>query len=175
MAVNGKQKGNSFERNVANFLTDLYGEQFLRVPSSGALIGGKNVVRKNTLSEAQIRNFKGDIIPGDSFPKLNLECKSYADFPFHQLFSGQVKILDTWISQCVAVEDPGDLSMLIMKFNRKGQFVAVKFSTPGLRVINNFVYASDQHDVWIIMEHEQFWKLNADTVKNLCAADKLDK
>ncbi len=168
MAVNGKQKGNSFERSVADFLTKLYGEKFLRVPSSGAFIGGKNIVRKDVLSESQIRNFKGDIIPGESFPRLNLECKSYADFPFHQLFSGKVKILDTWISQCVSVEDQGDLSMLVMKFNRKGQYVAVRAEMVGLQCKNHLVYDSPTLGSWVIMEHGQFWELNADAVKNLC-------
>lgn len=167
MAVNGKQKGNSFERSVANFLTELYSEQFLRVPSSGAFIGGKNITRKDSLSEAQIRNCKGDIIPGESFPRLNIEAKSYADFPFHQLFTGKVKLLDTWIEQCVSVEDPGDLSLVIMKFNRKGQFVAIRYTTPGLTVENHLVYDSESHGSWIIMEHSAFWRLNSEVIKNL--------
>ena len=37
-----KAKGSGFEREVAKFLSDLYGESFIRAPGSGAYIGGKN-------------------------------------------------------------------------------------------------------------------------------------
>lgn len=168
MAVNGKQKGNSYERQVASFLSDLYGENFMRVPNSGAYVGGSNAIRKQMMSEAQIRSFKSDIIPGESFPRMNVEAKSYADFPFHQLFTGKVKILDTWIAQALTAEDEGDFTILTMKFNRKGQFVAVRYTTPGLRVENNLIYDSEEHGPWVIMEHSKFWALNSDTVKNLC-------
>ena len=41
-----KNKGKAFEREIANFLSDLYEESFTRVPYSGAFVGGKNAVRK---------------------------------------------------------------------------------------------------------------------------------
>lgn len=71
-----KIKGSGFEREVAKFLSDTYGESFIRNNSgSGAYIGGANHIRKNTLSEAQIRHAKGDIIPPkasqNSMQKLN--------------------------------------------------------------------------------------------------------
>ena len=126
MTSPSKVKGNSFERQTAQFLSKLYGESFIRAPGSGAYVGGNNQHRKQFLHEGQIRNFKGDIVPGQSFPKMNAECKSYKDFPFHQLFTGTVKILESWIGQCMDVADPGDFNIIIMKFNRKGTFVAVK-------------------------------------------------
>ena len=89
-----KAKGNSWERDVANHLSTLYGETFIRVPHSGAYIGGKNQFRKQFLHEGQIRSFKGDIVPGQSFSRLNIECKNYGEFPFHQLFTGDCKQLD---------------------------------------------------------------------------------
>ena len=45
MTSPSKAKGNSFERLVADFLSNLYGETFIRVPGSGAYVGGKNVHR----------------------------------------------------------------------------------------------------------------------------------
>jgi hypothetical protein len=170
MPSKAKNKGSGYERQVADFLTSLYGEKFLRAPGSGAYVGGKNSARKEFLHEGQIRTFKSDIVPGQSFPRMNIECKAYKDFPFHQLFTGNAKILDSWIQQATTAEDEGDLTMLCMKFDRKGQFVAVKFSTPGLTVVNNLVYDSPTHGSWVIMEHGQFWQLNAETVKKLCAA-----
>jgi hypothetical protein len=165
-----KAKGNSFERQTADFLSSLYGEKFIRAPGSGAYVGGKNIFRKDSLHESQIRNFKSDIVPGESFPKLNAECKSYKDFPFHQLFTGNVKILESWIDQCMTAADDGDFNIILMKFNRKGTYVAVAMTqaTAGLQLVRHINYSSIKHGQWIIMDHDAFWNLNADVVKQLC-------
>lgn len=166
-----KAKGNSFERVTAEFLSKLYGENFMRAPGSGAYIGGKNTARKQLLHEGQIRSFKGDIIPGQSFSKLNAECKSYKDFPFHQFFQGSIKVLDEWINQCMDVADPEDFNIIFMKFNRKGTFVAVQAQPnhTNLHFTRHFNYANLKHGHWFIMDHDLFWELNADAVKQLCA------
>lgn len=165
-----KAKGNSFERQTADFLTNLYGEKFIRAPGSGAYVGGKNVFRKDALHESQIRNFKSDIVPGESFPCLNAECKSYKDFPFHQLFSSEVKILESWIDQCTTAADPGDFNIILMKFNRKGTYVAVQINeeTAKLQFPRSIDYASKKNGTWTLMDHNTFWDLNADAVKELC-------
>lgn len=166
-----KSKGSGFEREIARFLSDLYKESFMRVQNSGAYIGGKNSFRKDSLSESQIRHSKGDIVPGESFPRLNVECKSYKDFPFHQLFLGQVKVLENWINQCMDVSDPGDFNIIFMKFNRKGTFVAAQFTdtdTTSNPQINSLIYKSNHHGNWLIMGQEEFFRLNADKVKLLC-------
>lgn len=168
-----KSKGNSFERLVADFLSNLYGETFIRVPGSGAYVGGKNVHRKQFLHEGQIRNFKGDIVPGPSFPRFNAECKSYKDFPFHQLFTGNVKILETWIGQCCEVADPGDFNILFLKFNRKGTYVAVQLPCSGnpsqtFNLSKHFIYDSNLNGSWAVMDLDTFFKSNAATVKALC-------
>ena len=119
-----KVKGSSFEREIAQKLSDLTGESFIRAPSSGAYIGGANAKRKEMLHEGQIRSFKGDIIPGPSYDKWNIECKFYKDFPFHLLFQDRpIPILEDWINQLMEVADDGDLNLLFMKFNRKGVYV----------------------------------------------------
>ena len=166
-----KAKGNSFERQVADFLTNIYGEKFIRAPGSGAYVGGKNTHRKQLLHEGQIRNFKGDIVPGQSFPRFNGECKSYKDFPFHQLFQGSCKILDGWIEQCMDVADEGDFNILFMKFNRKGTYVAVQAQPnhTSLYFTRHFNYATAKHGHWLFMDYDLFWELNADSVKLLCA------
>jgi len=165
-----KNKGNSFERTIAQFLTELYGETFIRAPGSGAYVGGTNTKRKQFLHEGQIRSFKGDIIPGQSFPKLNAECKSYKDFPFHQLFYGSVKILDLWIQQCIDASDPGDFNIIFMKFNRKGTYVAVEAQPnhTDLLFTRHFNYGSGLNGHWYIMDLELFFELNADKVSRLC-------
>lgn len=165
-----KAKGSNWERKVAQHLTALYGETFIRAPGSGAYVGGTNSVRKQILHEGQIRNFKGDIVPGQSFPRFNAECKSYADFPFHQLFSGTVKTLENWISQCIEAADEGDFNILFMKFNRKGTYVAVQAQPNNTKLIftRHFNYGSQHHGHWYIMDYDTFWDINADAVRDLC-------
>jgi hypothetical protein len=163
-----KQKGNSFEREVATFLSQLYNESFIRAPGSGAYVGGKNQVRTQILHEGQIRSFKGDIVPGQSFNKMNAECKSYADFPFHLVLTGHCKVLDGWIDQMMSVAENDDLNILFMKFNRKGKFVCVQTNLTW--VTDQFLYyTSEKHKDWIIIEWEHFFRLNKDLLKTYCS------
>lgn len=163
-----KAKGSSFEREVATFLSSLYGESFIRAPGSGAYVGGKNQARKQVLHEGQVRSFKGDIVPGQSFPKFNAECKSYADFPFHLVLTGECKVLEGWIEQMMEVSEPGDTNILFMKFNRKGRFVVVQSSVTW--ITDNFIYyTSLHHKDWLIIEFDHFFKHNKDIFKSYCS------
>lgn len=166
-----KNKGNSWEREVAADLTKLYGESFIRAPGSGAYTGGANTVRKQYLHEGQIRNFKGDIVPGQSFPRLNAECKNYGKFSFHQLFEGEVKQLETWLEQLMTAEDPGDFNILIVKITRTLKFVAIQNQGPpfSFKGIPYMIYESKNHGSWIIAEYERFWATNAAAVKTSCS------
>lgn len=159
-----KQKGSSFEREVATFLSNLYAESFIRAPGSGAYVGGKNQVRTQILHEGQIRSFKGDIVPGQSFPKFNAECKSYADFPFHLVLAGDCKVLDGWLQQMMDVADPDDFNILFMKFNRKGRFVVVQSKYTW--ITDQFMYyTSAKLGDWLVIDFDHFFKLNKDLVK----------
>jgi hypothetical protein len=159
-----KQKGSSFEREVATFLSDLYKESFIRAPGSGAYVGGKNQSRTQILHEGQIRSFKGDIVPGQSFGRLNAECKSYADFPFHLVLQGDCKVLDGWLQQMMDVADANDFNILFMKFNRKGRFVCVQSKYTW--VTDQFIYyTSTKLGDWLIIDFDHFFKLNKDLVK----------
>lgn len=164
MPSKSKNKGSSYEREVANFLSAAYGESFIRAPGSGAYVGGKNQVRTQFLHEGQIRSFKGDIVPGQSFPKFNAEAKSYADFPFHQVLSGSCKQLDSWLNQLMDVADEGDLNILFMKFNRKGRYLAVQ--TKYTWVTDQFMYyTSPNLGDWILVEFVHFFNHNKDLLK----------
>ena len=159
-----KNKGSGFEREIAKFLSELYGESFIRAPGSGAYVGGKNQARTQFLHEGQIRSFKGDIVPGQSFSKMNAECKFYQDFPFHLILTGECKQLDSWLTQLLDVEDEGDLNILFMKFNRKGRYVAIqpKFTW----IMDNYIfYGSEKYGDWYVTEFDSFFKLNKDLVK----------
>ena len=159
-----KAKGSGFEREIAKYLSEKYGESFIRAPGSGAYIGGKNQSRTQILHEGQIRSFKGDIVPGHTFTKMNVECKFYADFPFHLLLSGECKVIDAWLTQLMDVADPEDCNILFMKFNRKGRYVAVQSKLTW--VTDNFVYYTPpKQGDWIIMEFDSFFLNNSQLLK----------
>lgn len=169
-----KQKGSGFEREIAKFLTETYGESFIRAPGSGAYVGGKNQVRKEILHEGQIRSFKGDVVPGQSFKKMNIECKFYADFPFHLILTGECKVLDGWLDQLMDVADPDDINILFMKFNRKGRYVCVQSKLTW--VSDNFIYyTSKEFGDWTIFEFDSFFKFNTDILKQYSTTDTTSK
>lgn len=94
------------------------------------------------------------------------------DFPFHQLFTGTIIQLETWLNQLSASADAGDVNLLIMKFNRKGKFVAFNFDEPRdypLFVDRHFLYQSENLGTWAIMAFDTFWQLNKDSIKHLSA------
>jgi hypothetical protein len=159
-----KQKGNSFEREVATYMSKLYEDSFVRAAHSGAFIGGSNNHRKNTLSENQTKSFKGDIVPPDSWSNFNAEAKSYADFPFHLMLTGKCKQFDIWLGQLMDVAEVDDCNILFMKFNRKGKYVAVQ--TKFTWVTDNFIlYTSSEHGDWVFIEYDHFFQLNRDLLK----------
>ena len=183
MSSKSKTKGSGFEREVSRYLSDLYGENFMRAPGSGAFTGGSNAHRKQILHEGQIRTFKGDIIPGQSFPLFNAECKFYADFAFHQLFD-ESKQLEDWINQLMVASDPGDFNILMMKFNRKGRYVAVQAKTAIIyhqqnatgswMDVNHVNYTSRVHGVWLIYPFEPFFARYKDVVKLLSSKSQTE-
>jgi len=167
-----KNKGSGFEREIAKYLSDKYGESFIRAPGSGAYVGGKNQSRTEFLHEGQIRSFKGDIVPGQSFSKINIECKFYSDFPFHLLLTGECKVIDAWLDQLMDVADINDVNLLIMKFNRKGRYIAVQSKLTWIS--DNFVYyTSKNHGDWTIFEFDSFFKFNTDILKTYSTTDTM--
>ena len=154
MPSKSKAKGNAWELEVSKFLTDTYSESFLRVPSSGAFVGGKNTHRKATIDQAQLSSKKGDIHPPMGWNHFNLECKSYADFPFHQLWYADVKILDAWIQQQKDVEDEGDLNLILIKISRKDKWVVFQQNL-GFTVDRGLPYKG-----WVFASWDDFWLTN---------------
>lgn len=146
-----KDKGKVWENEVAKFLSKTFDDSFTRVPFSGAYVGGKNSSRKAFLGENQIRAHKGDIFPPEEWTHYNVECKNYADFPFHQLFYGDIKILDCWIQQVYETSDSEDLNVIYIKITRKGKWVvfesAIPFAAP----------RSIKYKDWVFCEWEHFW------------------
>jgi hypothetical protein len=168
MPSKSKIKGSAFEREMAKFLSEKYDESFVRVPNSGAYIGGKNQKRTDVLSEGQIRAFKGDIIPPDDWIYFNSEAKSYADFQFHALMTpGYIPILESWINQTMEVAEEKDLNILFMKFNRKGKYIGFekKILDQGLEMTNHNIYQSENHGKWVFVGEEEFWEKATEVVQ----------
>lgn len=160
-----KNKGKSFERDVCNILGEIYNDSFERVPYSGAFVGGVNASRKSTLTENQIKAFKGDIIPPDHWKFFNCECKNYADFPFHQLLQEKpILLLEQWLEQTLDAHDENDIDLLFMKFNRKGIYLAYPAQHNRFLLSPRSVnYGSTKHGSWTIT----FWQDFAEHEDNI--------
>ncbi len=129
--VNGKNKGNSFERKMANTLSDRFKDflgidkGFRRNADSGSFFGGSNVYRakEHDLDNACF----GDLMCPKNF-KFSVECKHYKSAPsFQSVFAKEVPQWDLWIKQSEqdsvsAKKEP----LLIIKYNNVPEFVFVK-------------------------------------------------
>jgi len=163
MPSKSKSKGSSWERDIAKILSEIYGENFQRVPNSGSYTGGKNVFRKEFLSENQLQLSKGDIIPPDSWKFFNCEAKNYKEFPFHHLLVNKdIPLMDAWIEQTLNAADEGDLNLIFIKITRKGTYIA--FPT----ILTNY-FNFKAHIVykdWIITDMNYFLDRNIDRIKH---------
>lgn len=135
MAVNGKNKGGTFERKIANMLSARFElvtglkQSFRRNADSGAFFGGSNKKRTAT-HDLDTANF-GDLICPKSF-KFSIECKFYKTGPtFSALVKGKLPQWDTWIKQATqdATESKKQM-MLIIKYNNVDEVVALNFTLP---------------------------------------------
>lgn len=126
MGAKSKRRGSAGERELCKLLSSILSGSFVRVPNSGAAVGGTNVKRRQVLSKTQDRTFRGDIIPPDHLPRLVVESKSYTTFSFHALLQpGPYPLLDEWIGQTLEVIDPGDLWFVAIKVRFLGWYIVV--------------------------------------------------
>lgn len=176
MTSKAKAKGNAWEREICVFLGETLGGNFMRVPNSGAYIGGANSHRKANLSDIQTRAAKGDIIPPDDLPLLNIEAKNYADIAFHQIINGACKQLDTWIDQTEEPADAQDISFTIFKITRKGSWVAFKkdleskFDLSGLSyVVYRKGFGTANAVDYIVVDHEKFFTQNKAIIRTMAS------
>jgi hypothetical protein len=164
-----KAKGNAGELELCKKLKVIFDGSFIRVPNSGAFTGGKNSFRKEELSDTQIRNSKGDIIPPDFMPKLVLEAKWYKDFLFHQLIiPGGCPQLDEWIKQSLDAVDDGDVWYVVFKINRRGWFIAVPSESSHHYVFegSHAIYTG-QHGSFHVTEAMGFFENNREIILQL--------
>lgn len=143
---NSKAKGNSFELKVSKILADkLSPLKFIRVPGSGARVGGSNFSKFGTMFSAESLNiFVGDVVATNEEEvgikcKVNIECKSYASVDnFSILMLGTSKIF-SWMEESeIDAKKTGKTPVLIFKWNRTDIYVASPYlPDAAVRVILN--------------------------------------
>lgn len=138
----------------------------MRSPGSGAYLGGSNQQRKTLLDSHTTRVFRGDIVPPPEWQHLNIECKFYREFPFHQLIQGvSVKMLDTWIQQSLTVAEPQDITLIIMKFNRCGSYILAPAQVVWDLPQGAVQYTSPPDLTWWFADFEKFLSRNVGNLK----------
>ncbi len=138
--VNGKQKGNSFERDIANQLSERFHaftgieKSFRRNPDSGSFFGGTNVGRTEIYDTDYA--LYGDLICPRSF-KFSVECKHYkAAPPLSAIMKQKVTAWDEWLKQASQDANVSEKDMLlIIKYNRTETMVFLNESLASLDLI----------------------------------------
>ena len=116
---NPKSKGNTFERKVANMLTEWSGVKFMRTPASGAI---HNFQDKRVVS---------DIVPPLSIGKFpfSIECKNVnCSWELSNLLEGTSETLNAHWTQCVTdAEREGLLPMLVFTKNFRKVYTVLRY------------------------------------------------
>jgi hypothetical protein len=120
--VNGKQKGNSFERTIANMFSDRFAaytgieKPFRRNPDSGSFFGGSNVSR-NDVYDTEWAIY-GDLICPRNF-NFSVECKHYKSAPtLSSILKQDVKQWDLWIEQAQQdATSSGKEMLIVIRYN----------------------------------------------------------
>jgi hypothetical protein len=131
--INSKSKGKTGEYYFANFLTELTGKKYMKVPNSGAILGASNQQKVLQLTAGVANVFLGDLIPpADMQYKQIFECKNYAKFAFNKLkthkTNSQIKQwLDQLLHECVTYSMTNDsrlvMPLLFIKITGIGSWV----------------------------------------------------
>jgi hypothetical protein len=136
--VNGKNKGNTYERKIANLLSERFQEYlglesgFRRNSDSGSYFGGSNSSRTQTHS-LDYAVF-GDLVCPKNFLYV-VECKHYKTPPsWCSFLDGSVKQWDEWLAQndndC---RGAGLSGALIVKYNNVPDMVFLNDKTLPIR------------------------------------------
>ena len=121
MANKNKNKGKRGESAICDMLSKVFGLSFMRVFTSGAFFGGKNIDKFSKFTKQQQDLNEGDIVVPEELNHFSIECKNYKDFPFHALFTGKCGPLDTWIKQASHTNKP--CWLLFFKITFKNTYV----------------------------------------------------
>ena len=165
-----KNKGKTWERELATHLSEVTGKSFLRVPNSGAYVGNSNSFRVEVLTPEQIGMFEGDIITPKEWDHVRFECKFYKKMAWGQLFQPEGESqLNSWIKQSKQGTRP--LWFLCFKINNIGKFIVFDFEQ-GDKYNYNFdnclTYRVNGIDgMCYIATMDNFFELNKDIIEGL--------
>lgn len=147
--VNGKNKGNQFERKISNIFSKRFEERtgkensFRRNSDSGSFFGNTNQKRIKT-HDLDHANF-GDILTPKDF-KFSIECKNYKTAPsLKSIISNKISEWDKWIKQ--AEQDAFNSNkefMLIIKYNGVEELVLLK------RELKNPIFKYNEYNVELL-------------------------
>ena len=140
MPVQGKAKGNAFERKMSNLFSKRFESVtglttgFTRNCDSGSFFGGSNMKRMQTHDTNHA--FFGDIKCPDNF-RFSIECKFYKTGPtFSSIVKGKITQFDDWIAQ--SKQDAANSNkavMLIIKFNGVPELCFTSTELPSLQLV----------------------------------------
>jgi hypothetical protein len=165
MASKSKTKGKTYERQVCEHLTKVFGKNFIRVPNSGAFVGGLNASRTASLTPEQILLSEGDIIVPIELQHVKFECKTLGKFSFSNLFTGSAQ-LDDWIKQ--AEDSKRLLWFLVFKIDNRGQFIAFDFKwDKDFKLTNNWMIYKKDQQAYMVTSLDNFFENNKDIILNL--------
>jgi hypothetical protein len=133
--MNSKNKGNTFERKIANLFSKRFAEKtgiaqaFRRNIDSGSFFGGSN--QKRTETHNTENAVFGDINCPSNF-NYSLECKHYKAGPsFANLMKQNCKDWDGWISQAEQdSKNSGKKMAIIVKYNNVEEVVILSEPVP---------------------------------------------
>jgi hypothetical protein len=177
MGVNGKSKGSTFERKIANLLSARFKEvtgidqAFRRNPDSGSFFGGSN--KKRVATHDLDHAFFGDLICPEAF-KFSVECKHYKSGPtFSAIVKGKVGQWDEWIAQ--AQQDASNSNkemMLIVKYNGVDEVVFLSKPISAIRLVSPYreVYGYRLDDFLNLDNSIFFNNTNSDNVNQQASA-----
>jgi hypothetical protein len=174
MPVNGKSKGSTFERKIANLLSVRFEtvtglkQGFRRNTDSGSFFGGSNQRRVAT-HDLDHANF-GDLICPNNF-NYSVECKFYKTGPtFASIVKGKVTQWDDWLAQ--ATQDASNSQkemMLIIKYNGIDEIVFVNKQVASLALVvpykgaTSIVYGYKLDD-YLTLSDNVFFMANPETI-----------
>jgi hypothetical protein len=170
MPVNGKSKGSTFERKIANLLSARFEsvtgikQAFRRNPDSGSFFGASNQRRKET-HDLDHANF-GDLICPKNFT-FSVECKHYKSGPtFSAIVKGKIAQWDDWMAQAKqdAINSKKEM-MLIIKYNGVDELIFVSKPVTGSTLIITYKDCYGYRlDEYLKLQNSHFFIMDANAL-----------
>lgn len=161
MANTSKAKGKRGENSVCDLLKEVFGLPFVRVFTSGAFFGGKNINKFSNFDKNQQNLNEGDIVVPQELEHLSIEVKNYKEFPFHLLYTDKCAQLDVWINQASHTNKP--FWLLFFKITRKGLYICYPKKYELIRNQNHSIYKGE----YVIELADSFLRTNKNDILDL--------